>query len=632
MRVYLTSLCILLLGRGDLVGASSSPSSPSSPFGTSNRKSIQCSSPPSPGTSGSPSPLVEGRGSLRMKCSEVPQFTALLSAAASFRSDDKLHLRQLCSDSSRCAGLVASHGNADRKIILDYSRQQVTGDTMELLFDLADKVGFTDKRAEMRSGVKINVTEGRSVLHHALRMPKGYDYSANPEGAAILSEVHAVRDSVEAFVAKVRSGEHVGATGRALKNYVCIGIGGSQLGPEFVAEALRADATAAAAAKGRTLRFLANIDPVDFDVCFRDLDPAETLVVVISKTFTTAETMLNARTARNWLLSGLAKQGYTDEKDVVSRHVCAISTAISKATEFGIDDANIFGFWDWVGGRFSVCSAVGLVPLSLQYSSQVMSSFLDGAHEMDEHFFDAPLRDNIPVILGLIGVWNSTFMGYSTRALLPYSQALKRFPAHIQQVDMESNGKRVGIDGSSLPFPSGEINFGEPGTNGQHSFYQLMHQGRVVPADFIGFMESQQPTVLVGEPVSNHDELMSNFFAQPDALAYGKTLQDLVAEGVADDIMPHKVFSGNRPSSSMLMTRLDAFAVGQLLATFEHRTAVQGFIWGINSFDQWGVELGKVLAKQVRSQLNASRTSGASVQGFNSSTSALLEAYLSHGK
>ena len=261
-----------------------------------------------------------------------------------------------------------------------------------------------------------------------------------------------------------------------------------------------------------------------------------------------------------------------------------------------------------------------------------MSDFLNGAHNIDEHFFEAPLRENIPVLLGLIGVWNSTFMGYSTRALLPYSQALKRFPAHIQQVDMESNGKRVAVDGTPLPFQAGEVDFGEPGTNGQHSFYQLMHQGRVVPADFIGFMEAQTPVELAGEDVSNHDELMSNFFAQPDALAYGKSLNDLIQEGVPENLRPHKVFGGNRPSSSMLMTKLDAFGVGQLLAIYEHRTAVQGFIWGINSFDQYGVELGKVLANHVRAQLQASRKNQASVQGFNSSTSSLLEAYLSHKK
>merc|ERR1740124_1650005 len=483
----------------------------------------------------------------------------------------------------------------------------------------------------MRSGEKINETEDRAVLHHALRMPKGYDYNSNSEGKAILNDVHAVREKIDAFTAKVRSGEFVGATGKPLINFVCVGIGGSQLGPEFVNEALRGDPTAAKAAEGRTLRFLANVDPVDFELCTRDLDPEETLLVVISKTFTTAETMLNARTAKKWIIDGLAAKGTTDESLITSKHVIAVSTAIDKCVNFGIDADNIFGFWNWVGGRFSVCSAVGIVPLSLQYSYEVMSSFLDGAHNIDEHFFTAPLRENVPVILGLLGVWNSPFLGYECRALLPYSQALKRFPAHIQQVDMESNGKRVAMDGTPLPFKTGEINFGEPGTNGQHSFYQLMHQGRVVPADFIGFMESQRPVDLEGEPVSNHDELMSNFFAQPDALAYGKTLNDLEQEGVPEKLRQHKVFMGNRPSSSILMTKLDAFAIGQLLAIYEHRTAVQGFVWGLNSFDQWGVELGKVLAKQVRAQLQGSRKSGAHVQGFNSSTSRLLEAYLAHG-
>jgi glucose-6-phosphate isomerase len=569
-----------------------------------------------------------------MKVHELPQFTALQSAASSFKSDENLHLRNLCSDSSRCAGLVATHNSNEEghKIIIDYSRQQVSGETMELLFDLADKVNFTSRRDAMRDGTKINETEGRSVLHHALRMPKGYDYSVNPSGQATLDEVHAVRDKIEAFTNKVRSGAFVGATGKMLKNFVCVGIGGSQLGPEFVNESLRADTQAAEASTGRTLRFLANVDPVDFELCTRDLDPEETLIVVISKTFTTAETMLNARTAKKWLLDGLAAKGLTDTAEIAGKHIIAVSTAIDKCTAFGIAEDNIFGFWNWVGGRFSVCSAVGIVPLSLQYSYDVMSKFLDGAHDIDEHFFTAPLRENIPVILGLLGVWNSTFMGYETRALLPYSQALKRFPAHIQQVDMESNGKRVAMDGSPLPFQAGEINFGEPGTNGQHSFYQLMHQGRAVPADFIGFMESQTPVNMDGEPVSNHDELMSNFFAQPDALAYGKTLNDVTQEGVPEKLREHKVFAGNRPSSSILMTKLDAFAIGQLLAIYEHRTAVQGFIWGLNSFDQWGVELGKSLAKQVRSQLTASRKSGAHVQGFNSSTSALLEAYLAHGK
>lgn len=315
--------------------------------------------------------------------------------------------------------------------------------------------------------------------------------------------------------------------------------------------------------------------PFSFHLTTKDLDPEETLVVVISKTFTTAETMLNARTIRKWFLDSLERPSIR-ESEIVAKHMIAVSCNTELCKKFGISEQNIFGFWDWVGGRFSVCSAVGLVPLALQFSFVVMEEFLAGAHDIDEHFFNAPLRDNVPVILGLLGVWNSTFLGYSTRALLPYAQALKRLPAHIQQVDMESNGKRVASDGTPLLHESGEILFGAPGTNGQHSFYQLLHQGRVVPADFIGFMESPQPVGLPDEFVSNHDELMSNFFAQPDALAYGKTLQDLIQEGVPEPLREHMVFAGNRPSSSLLVTKLDAFSVGQLLALYEHRTAVQG--------------------------------------------------------
>ncbi len=562
-----------------------------------------------------------------IKCTDVAQFEALEAAAQSFFTDDKLHLRILCNDSARCAGLQATHYSPrGRRIHFDYSRQQVTGETMELLFDLADAVGFTERRAAMRAGARINTTENRAVLHHVLRMPKGYNYASNPNGPAILKDVHRVRDLIEDFSEQVRCGEYEGLTGKPFKNVLCIGIGGSYLGPEFVYEALKADRDAERASEGKTLRFLANVDPVDFHLCTRDLDPEETLVVVISKTFTTVETMLNARTVRKWLVDSIKGS----EKDIVSRHMVAVSCNIPKCQEFGISDKRIFSFWDFVGGRFSVCSAVGLLPLSLHYSYEIMTEFLAGAHNIDEHFFKSPLRDNIPIILGLLGVWNSTFLGYETRALLPYAQALKRFPAHIQQVDMESNGKGVALDGTPILHRTGEVDFGEPGTSGQHSFYQLMHQGRVVPADFIGFMEPQHGTFLPGEPVSNHDELMANFFAQPDALAYGKTLNDLVQEGVKQELREHRVFPGNRPSSSILMTKLDAYAVGQLLAIYEHRTAVQGFIWGINSFDQWGVELGKTLAKQVRTQLRSSRRTGASVQGFNNSTSSLLEKYLAH--
>lgn len=341
--------------------------------------------------------------------------------------------------------------------------------------------------------------------------------------------------------------------------------------------------------------------------------------------------MLNARTLRDWLLKGLSATGSSAD-DIVGRHMIAVSANVPGATAFGIGADNVFGFWDWVGGRYSVCSAVGVCPLALQYGMPVVSEFLAGAQSVDEHFFTAPLAENLPVLMGLLGVWNSTFLGYGSRALLPYSQALLRFPAHIQQVDMESNGKRVTTDGRVVPFSTGEVNFGEPGTNGQHSFYQLIHQGRVVPCDFIGFCESQTPIALEGEAVSNHDELMSNFFAQPDALARGKSAEDVEAEGVAAELVPHKVFPGNRPSLSLLFGRLDARTTGQLLALYEHRTAVQGFVWGIASFDQWGVELGKVLAKEVRKTLSAARGGSGGVEGFNPSTTALLSAYLSHGK
>jgi len=367
-----------------------------------------------------------------------------------------------------------------------------------------------------------------------------------------------------------------------------------------------------------------------------DLNPARTLVVVISKGFGNSNEMLNLRSIRHWLTthlcSGDGQDASFDESQVMERHMVAVTCNGSNHQHMGIPKKNIFPIWDWVIGRFSVCSAVGVLPLSLQYGHDIVSDFLNGAHDMDEHFFNAPLRDNIPVLMGLLGVWNSTFMGYTTRAILPFSEALSAFSAHVQLIDMESNGKRVAVDGVELLHQAGEINFGETAGNSHHPFYQLMHQGQVVPADFIGFMESPRPVELPGEAVSSHDEFMSNFFAQPDALAYGKSLVDLIQEGVPDGLREHMVFPGNRPSSSILMTRLDPFSIGQLLALYEHRTAVQGFLWGINSFDQYGLEMGKLLAKYIRVQLAASRRTGATVQGFNQSTSSLLEAYLAHDK
>eukprot|EP00753_Platysulcus_tardus_P004987 PLAT12812.1.p1 GENE.PLAT12812.1~~PLAT12812.1.p1 ORF type:complete len:582 (+),score=301.19 PLAT12812.1:252-1748(+) len=482
----------------------------------------------------------------------------------------------------------------------------------------------------MKAGEHLNLTEDRAVMHVALRAPKGKVLKV--DGEDVVPAVHAVLDRVDTFSTAIRAGELTGVTGKPLTAVVSIGIGGSYLGPEFVYEALRSDPEGSAAAEGRKLRFLANVDPIDVTRALDGLDWETTLVCVVSKTFTTAETMLNARTLRKWLLDGAAAhEDDIAEADVTSRHIIAVSANVAGAEAFGINPDNVFGFWDWVGGRYSVSSAVGVVPLALQYGFPIVQSFLAGAHAVDEHFFSAPLRENLPVLLGLLGVWNSSFLKYPARALLPYCQALLKFAPHIQQVDMESNGKRVARDGSVLPFKAGEINFGEPGTNGQHSFYQLIHQGRVIPCDFIGFCRSQRPIEMDGEVVTNHDELMSNFFAQPDALARGKTLADLEAEGVAAELRPHKVFDGNRPSSSLLLPVLNAYTTGQLLALYEHRTAVQGFIWGINSFDQWGVELGKVLAKQVRKQLSAARKEGAAIAGFNPSTSALLARFLAGG-
>ncbi|KAF1331494.1 Glucose-6-phosphate isomerase, partial [Globisporangium splendens] len=533
------------------------------------------------------------------------------------------HLRELLQDEKRNEVLRTEQ----RGIFLDYSRQNATTETLDLLFDLADAANLKKKLTAIASGEHVNVTEDRAVLHMALRAPASKKIVV--DGQDVTKDVHDVLNAINAFSTSVRSGAKLGSTGKVLKNIISIGIGGSYLGPEYVFEALRYEPAAKAASEGRTLRFLANVDPVDVARATNGLNPEETLVIVVSKTFTTAETMLNARTLRKWLVDDLTAKGVSSA-DAISKHMIAASSAVPLVEEFGIDKANIFGFWDWVGGRYSVTSSVGILPLALQFGHGIMEQFLAGAHDMDTHLLEAPLRSNLPVIMGLLGVWNSSFLGHSSRALLPYSQALLRFSAHIQQVDMESNGKRVTVEGVDLPFEAGEVNFGEPGTNGQHSFYQLIHQGRVVPCDFIGFCESQNPVQLAGEPVSNHDELMSNFFAQPDALARGKSLKDLEAEGVPEHLRNHKLFPGNRPSISLLFPKLDAFSCGQLLALYEHRTVVQGAIWGVNSFDQWGVELGKVLAKQVRSQLQASRSSNAPVQGFNSSTAYMLNKYLSH--
>ncbi|GMN35499.1 hypothetical protein TIFTF001_005332 [Ficus carica] len=507
------------------------------------------------------------------------------------------HLRDLMSDAQRCQSMLVEFDG----LLLDYSRQNATVKTIEKLLKLAEAANLKEKINRMFNGEHINSTENRSVLHVALRAPR--DAVIQSDGKNVVPEVWKVLDKIKEFSDSVRSGSWVGATGKPLKDVVAVGIGGSFLGPLFVHTALQTDPEAIESAKGRQLRFLANVDPIDVARNITGLNPETTLVVVVSKTFTTAETMLNARTLREWISAALGPSA-------VAKHMVAVSTNLTLVEKFGIDPNNAFAFWDWVGGRYSVCSAVGVLPLSLQYGFSIVEKFLKGASSIDQHFYTAPHNKNIPVLLGLLSVWNVSFLGYPAR------------------VSMESNGKGVSIDGVPLPFETGEIDFGEPGTNGQHSFYQLIHQGRIIPCDFIGVVKSQQPVYLKGELVINHDELMSNFFAQPDALAYGKTIEQLQKENVPQHLIPHKTFSGNRPSLSLLLFSLNAYNIGQLLAIYEHRVAVQGFIWGINSFDQWGVELGKSLATQVRKQLHASRTKGEPVQGFNYSTTTLLTRYL----
>lgn len=525
------------------------------------------------------------------------------------------HLRELLADSERSASMIKEFDG----MVVDYSRQRATKETMQKLFNLAKEADLKTKIDKMFAGEHINSTENRAVLHVALRAPR--NHAVVVDGKNVVPDVWDVLDKIKAFSDRVRSGEWLGATGKPLTDVVAIGIGGSFLGPLFVHTALQTEPATANLAKGRRLRFLSNVDPIDVATALHDLDQETTLVVVVSKTFTTAETMLNARTVRTWITSALGTSA-------VSKHMVAVSTNIKLVKEFGIDPQNAFAFWDWVGGRYSVTSSVGVLPLALQYGFESCESFLQGAWSIDEHFHTAPFEENVPVLLGLLSVWNVSFFGTPARAILPYCQALAKLAPHIQQVSMESNGKGVDIDGNSLPYETGEIDFGEPGTNGQHSFYQLIHQGRTVPCDFIGIIKSQQSVYLKGEIVSNHDELMCNFFAQADALAYGKTREELRSEGVPDYLIPHKTFTGNRPSLSILLPALTAYTVGQLLATYEHRVAVQGFIWGINSFDQWGVELGKVLASKVRVQMNASRTKGKAVEGFNYSTTTLLNRYL----
>ena len=488
-------------------------------------------------------------------------------------------------------------------IYLDYSKNRVTYDTIRMLLQLADESGLREHIDAMFAGEKINVTEDRAVLHVALRAPRKAKLSV--DGIDVASAVHEVLGRMGEFANRVRAGEWHGHTGKPIRNIVNIGIGGSDLGPVMAYEALRHYSR-----RDLTFRFVSNVDGTDFAEATRDLDPAETLFIVSSKTFTTLETMTNARTARSWVLSAL------DDESAIAKHFVAVSTNATEVENFGIDVMNMFGFWDWVGGRYSMDSAIGLSTM-IAIGPSAFSEMLGGFHEIDEHFRTAPFEANLPVLLGLLTVWYSDFFGAQTQAVLPYEQYLKRFPAYLQQLTMESNGKHVTLDGQRVDYDTSPVYWGEPGTNGQHSFYQLIHQGtRLIPCDFIGFLHTLN---LLG---NHHDLLTANVFAQTEALAFGKTALQVVDEGTPGWLVPHRVFEGNRPSNTLLLDELTPAALGKLVALYEHSVFVQGTVWSVNSFDQWGVELGKVLATTVADELVSD-----SELEHDSSTNALIRRY-----
>ncbi len=491
-------------------------------------------------------------------------------------------------------------------VFLDYSKNRITDETLKLLCDLAEQSGLRARIDAMFRGEKINVTEGRAVLHVALRAPKSKTIST--DGQNVVPEVHAVLDKMADFSRRVRDGSWKGYSGKRIKNVVNIGIGGSDLGPVMAYEALKHYSD-----RALTFRFVSNIDSTDIVEATIDLDPAETLFIVASKTFTTLETMTNAHSARDWLL-----KGFGGDLKAVSRHFVAVSTNAAKVSEFGIDTANMFEFWDWVGGRYSMDSAIGLSTM-LAIGPDNFRALLDGFHEMDEHFRTAPLGQNLPVLMALLTVWYTNFFGTETIAVLPYEQYLKRFPAYLQQLTMESNGKHVTLDGVEVDYQTGPIYWGEPGTNGQHSFYQLIHQGtRLIPCDFIAFEHSLNP---LGR---HHAMLIANVFAQAEALAFGKTSEEVKAEGTLDWLVPHRTFEGNRPSNMILMDRLTPAALGKLIALYEHNVFTQSVIWDIDAFDQWGVELGKVLAQRIIPELEGK--SGTEL-AHDSSTNNLIDRY-----
>jgi glucose-6-phosphate isomerase len=514
-----------------------------------------------------------------------------------------LHLRELFADDPERGERMAAEAAG---LYLDYSKNRITDETMGLLLELAEQSGLRARIDAMFRGDKINVTENRAVLHVALRAPRGS--SIIVDGKNVIPQVHAVLDKMADFAQRVRSGRWKGHTGKPIRHIVNIGIGGSDLGPVMAYEALKHHSD-----RSLTCHFVSNVDATDFVEATRDLDAAETLFIISSKTFTTLETMTNAQSARDWSLRALG-----GDSKAVSKHFVAISTNAEKVAEFGIDPANMFEFWDWVGGRYSMDSAIGLSTM-IAIGADHFRAMLEGFHSIDEHFRTAPFRHNLPVLMGLLGVWYSSFFGAQTMAVLPYDQYLKRFPAYLQQLTMESNGKHVRLTGTAVDYQTGPIYWGEPGTNGQHSFYQLIHQGtRLIPCDFIAFA---QPLNRLGR---HHDLLLANVFAQAEALAFGKTREQVKAEGTPDWLVAHRVFEGNRPTNTLITDRLTPAALGKLVALYEHSVFTQGAIWDIDSFDQWGVELGKVLAQRIVPELESQNEPKL---GHDSSTNSLIRRY-----
>jgi glucose-6-phosphate isomerase len=530
----------------------------------------------------------------------LPAWTSLQSHYEKMKG---VHLRQLFADAPKRGERLAVEAAG---VYLDYSKNRITDETLRLLLQLAEEAGLRERIEAMFRGDRINVSENRSVLHVALRAPRGA--SILHDGRNVVPEVHAVLERMADFANRVRSGAWKGHTGKRIRKVVNIGIGGSDLGPVMAHEALRHYSD-----RAMTFRFVSNVDGTDFAETVRDLDPAETLFIVSSKTFTTLETMTNAQSARGWLLAGLG-----GEEPAIARHFVAVSINAEQVAKFGIDTDNMFGFWDWVGGRYSMDSAIGLSTM-LAIGPDNFRAMLHGFHEMDEHFRSTPFERNLPVLMGLLAVWYTDFFGAQSIAVLPYEQYLKRFPAYLQQLTMESNGKHVTLDGARVDYDTGPIYWGEPGTNGQHSFYQLIHQGtRLIPCDFIAFARALNP---LGR---HHDMLLANVFAQTEALAFGKTADQVKAEGTPDWLVPHRLFDGNRPSNTLLLDELTPAALGRLVALYEHSVFTQGTIWHIDSFDQWGVELGKALAQRIIPELESASEPNLE---HDSSTNALIRRY-----